>query len=289
MPIFAVMDNNTTHRIMRIDTDKKTDTKLIGTFKDQYAYFESHYNEPIKFYAGYKPCYSEHLFLDNFTEADELIDAVKRNTGVPVWDPKTVPVEHIKALFVGIEHPANSDKIAIQGFNKGQILDISKSLWLSGNVFTMASSTGFNIDDKLVAVIEKKTIKFKSLIKLRGIFNMDRYFKEATDTDLTNFCANTVFKTDAGFDMTLIADTVIRTKITLINKSGILGENISKLKGAAKSVNFDLQTDVSTGIEKIVMPNTKREIKALLTFLDEDIFISVVSSTRYKSSSKRPM
>ncbi|KYP89634.1 hypothetical protein WB91_12070 [bacteria symbiont BFo1 of Frankliniella occidentalis] len=289
MPIFAVMDNNTTHRIMRIDTDKKTDTKLIGIFKDQYTYFESHYNEPISFYAGYTPSYSEHLFIDNFTEADELIDAVKRNTGVPVWDPKTVPVEHIKALFVGVAHPANSDKIAVQGFNKGQILDISKSLWLSGNVFTMASSTGFNIDDKLVAVIDKNTIKFKSLMKLRGIFNMDKYFKEATNADLANFCTNAAFKTDAGFDMALIADTVIRTKITLINKKGILNEEISKLKDAAQRVNFSLQTDLSGGVEKIIMPNTKREIKALLTFLDEDIFVAVVSSTLYKSTSKRPM
>ncbi|MFK8257689.1 DUF4868 domain-containing protein [Erwinia sp. AnSW2-5] len=289
MPIFAVMDNNTTHRIMRIDTDKKTDEKLIGIFKEQHAYFESHYDEPIEFYAGYKPSYSEHLYLKDFTESDDLIDAVRRNTGIPVWDPKTVPVEHIKALFVGIEHRANSDKIAIQSFNKGQILDISKSLWLSGNVFTMASSTGFNIDDKLVAVIEKNTIKFKSLIKLRGIFNMDRYFTEATDADLASFCTNAVFKTDAGFDMKLIADTVIRTKITLINKSGILGEQISKLKNAAQKVNFDLKTDISTGIEKIVMPNTKRDVKALLTFLDEDIFVAEVSRTVFKSTSKRPI
>ncbi|EHQ9369278.1 DUF4868 domain-containing protein, partial [Salmonella enterica] len=85
-----------------------------------------------------------------------------------------------------------------------------------------------------------------------------------------------------------VADTVIRTKVTLINKSGTLNnQTISKLKKAAKKINFPLQTNLVSGVEKIVMPQEKKAIKALLDFLDEDIFTSEITQTIYKSNSKR--
>ncbi|HEN3580699.1 TPA: hypothetical protein ACXR7G_000205 [Yersinia enterocolitica] len=289
MPLFAVMDRNTASRIMRIDTDKDTDQKLVKMFNEQHAKFESHNDTEISFFAGYKPGYSECFYLDDFAETNELIDAIKRSTAVPVWDPKTVPMEHIKALFVAVENAKNGNKIALQTFNKSQILDVSKSLWLSNNVFTMSSSVGFNIDEKLVATIHGKKIKFKSLQKLRSIFDMDIYFSEATNQDLTNFCAHEAFKLADGFDMNIIADTVIRTKITLINKSKILDDyDIGTLKLAAGKIKFDLQTYNENGVEKISMPSTKKEVKALLTFLDEDIFTAEISKKVFRSNSKRP-
>ncbi|MBP1002366.1 DUF4868 domain-containing protein [Serratia fonticola] len=288
MPLFAVMDKNTVNRIMRIDTDKDTDEKIVGIFQNQFKKFEDHHEAEVPFHAGYSPSYGECLYLENFVESTELLDAVKRSTAIPVWNPKTVPMENIKALFVGVDFPADHTKIALQTFNKGQILDVSKSLWLSNNVFTMSSSVGFNVDEKLVATIRRNKIKFKSLQKLRSVFDMDKYFSEATDDDLNNFCAHNSFKSDANFDIKLIADTVIRTKVTLINRSGILSNDINVLKKAARKVNFDLKTMNENGKEKILMPSTKRDVKKLLTFLDEDIFIAEISKIVYRSNSKRP-
>ncbi len=289
MPLFAVMDKNTANRIMRIETDKKTDEKIVKIFQDQFLHFETHHEESIEYCAGYTPSYNECHYLENFVEANELTDAVKRNTAITVWDPKKVPIDNIKALFVGVDFPQDHTKIALQTFNRGQILDVSKSLWLSNNVFTMSTSVGFNVDEKLVATIRRNKIKFKSFQKLRSIFDMDGYFSEATDKDIENFCAHASFKTEEGFDMSIIADTVIRTKITLINKSGILNNEINILKEAAQKINFELKTYIDNGVEKILIPSTKREVKSLLTFLDEDIFIAEISKTRFKSNSKRPM
>ncbi|EAU3184231.1 DUF4868 domain-containing protein, partial [Salmonella enterica] len=58
-------------------------------------------------------------------------------------------------------------------------------------------------------------------------------------------------------------------------------------KKAAKKINFPLQTNLVSGVEKIVMPQEKKAIKALLDFLDEDIFTSEITQTIYKSNSKR--
>lgn len=292
MALFALMDADVATKIFRIELDSTASSTINQIFNDQKLYFEAHHSTVISFYAGYTPSYGECFKLSNFKESDTLIDAVTRNTAIPVWDPKVVDAKHIKALFVGIESPKNNNIIAIQTFNKKQILDTSKSFVMkilsSANTFSKADNVGFNLDDKLVAIINGKDIHFKSFFKLRSIFDMSAYFEEATDKEVNDFAMHSAFEIPPGFKMDIIADTVIRTKVTLINKSGTLNtQNISTLKQAAKKINFPLKTSNSTGVEKIVMPQEKKEIKALLDFLDEDIFTSEITQTVYKSNSKR--
>lgn len=293
MPLFALMDDQVATKIMRIELDKNASDTVTQIFKDQRSHFESHHPTKISFCAGYNPSYDECLSLSNFSGSSLLIDAVKRSTAIPVWDPKTVDIAHIKALFVGVDAPSNNEIIAIQTFNKKQILDTSKSFVMQmvskSNTFTKAQSVGFNIDDKLVALIDGSTISFKSFFKLRSIFNMSNHFEEATDQELRDFSAHTAFEVAPGFKLETVADTVIRTKVTLINKSGTLNtQKMTALKNAAQKISFPLKTSQASGVEKIIMPQTKKEIKALLDFLDEDIFTSEITQTIFKSNSKRP-
>ncbi|HAE4321568.1 TPA_asm: DUF4868 domain-containing protein, partial [Salmonella enterica subsp. enterica serovar Derby] len=119
---------------------------------------------------------------------------------------------------------------------------------------------------------------------------MSSYFSAATDQELNAFSQLSVFSTPQGFDLKSVADTVIRNKVTLINQTGMLTpQNMSKFKSEAAKVNFPLQTIIVGGVEKIVMPSSKKEIKALLDFLEEDIWISGISGRRFKSNSKRPI
>ncbi|MBJ9883219.1 DUF4868 domain-containing protein [Citrobacter sp. Cy232] len=293
MPLFAIMDNNTAVKIVRIKLDRTASEMVGDIFGTQREYFEAHHNSVIPFYAGYNPSYSECFELDNFSDSAILIDAVTRSTAIPEWDPEEINIDHIKALFVGVGTPNEQDCIALQTFNKKQILDTSKSFVMSlvgaANTFSKAEKVGFNIDDKLVAIVKGDKISFRSFFKLRSIFDMTIYFQEATDNDLTVFVSNTAFSVPPGFDLSAVADTPIRNKITLINKSGILdAELLPTLKTAATKIGFPLTTKVVDGQEKIEMPQTKKEIKALLDFLDEDIFTSEISQKIFKSNSKRP-
>ncbi|MGR4048627.1 DUF4868 domain-containing protein [Kosakonia cowanii] len=293
MPLFAVMDNQSALRIVRIKLDRSASTMIHQTFQDQTQHFESHHDSIIPFYAGYNPSYNESFELDNFADSADLIDAVNRNTAIPEWKPDEIDIDHIKALFVGVGNPVASDVIALQTFNKKQILDTSKSFVMSlvgaANTFSKAEKVGFNIDEKLVAIIKKEKIFFRSFFKLRSIFDMNGYFQEATDQDLALFSSHAAFSVAPGFNINAVADTPIRSKITLINKSGILdAQRLPTLKSAAQKIGFPLATIVVEAEEKIVMPQTKKEIKALLDFLDEDIFTSEITQNIFKSNSKRP-
>lgn len=168
MPLFAVMKKTSAVRIYRIDTDQKTDKKIVATFKQQLIDFEKNHPKALPFEAGYSPDSNECSIINNFVEAAPLLDAVKRSTAMPKWDG-TIGLEDVTALFMAPEYPANKDKIAIQIFSKKQILKSSKYLWLNNNVFSMSDLLGFNIDDKLVAIIENQSIKFRSFTSLRSI------------------------------------------------------------------------------------------------------------------------
>ncbi|WP_315707418.1 Kiwa anti-phage protein KwaB-like domain-containing protein [Brenneria uluponensis] len=293
MPLFALMDDQSATKILRIQLDRAANALVSRIFSDQKTRFETHHMTKVSFFAGYTPSCSECFELDNFNDSTLLIDAVTRNTAIPVWDPNIIGIDHIKALFVGVSAPTNNNIIAIQTFTKKQILDTSKSFVMqllgNANTFSQAANVGFNIDDKLVAIIDGNKIFFKSFFKLRSIFDMTPYFQEATDDQLDDFANHASFYLPAGFDIKNIADTPIRSKVTLVNNSGILNsQNLVILKSAAQKINFPLQTQITGTIEKIIMPSTKKEIKALLDFLDEDIFTSDLSQQVFKSNSKRP-
>lgn len=293
MPLFAIMDNQSAIKIVRIKLDRAASVMIDEIFDQQKQHYEAHHDTIIPFYAGYNPSYNESFELDEFNDSSLLIDAVRRNTAIPEWDPDEINIDHIKGLFVGIGTPHNESCIALQTFNKKQILDTSKSFVMSligaANTFSKAEKVGFNIDDKLVAIIKGNKIYFRSFFKLRSIFNMTIYFQEATDEDLAIFSSNAAFSIPEGLDLNAIADTPIRNKITLINKSGILdAELLPVLKSAADKIGFPLKIKDVDGQERIEMPQTKKEIKALLDFLDEDIFTSEISQKVFKSNSKRP-
>ncbi|WIL43092.1 DUF4868 domain-containing protein [Pantoea agglomerans] len=293
MALFALMDNQVTTKVLRIKLDKKSSAMVDQAFKDQKQHFETHHDNIIDFHAGYTPTYDECFVLNDFVEARVLIDAVTRNTAIKEWDPTTIDIKHIKALFVGVESPGNNKIIAVQTFNKKQILDTSKSFLMglvaAKNTFSKADNVGFNIDDKITTYINDDKVYFKSFFKMRSLFDMTRYFEEATDDDVDDFANDPIFSTQLNFNLKSVSDSIIRTKITLIKQSGILNAaNIPALKDAARKIRFPLQTIRVGNAEKIVIPDVKREIKALLDFLDEDIFTSEVTQKIFKSTSKRP-
>lgn len=109
-------------------------------------------------------------------------------------------------------YPQVKDKIAIQTFSKKQILNESRYLWLSKNSFTMSDLLGFNLDDKLVAILEGDKIKFRNFNNLRSIFDMSPYFAEATKQEISDFVNQPVFNIPVGFDLPALADNVIRKK-----------------------------------------------------------------------------
>lgn len=286
MQLFALTNEEFNPHIYNINVDKKASALVKAAFQSMEADFNNAHNETIPFTADYKLGRKEVFFLESFKEHKELKKALKTPKSVPNLHIDRVPLNKILALFTG---STDGKKIVIQRFDSRQVLTPSTMLFLdSKETFTHTTYGGISIGSKITALIQEDTITFGNFNNLRRIFNMDAYFREATDPELDNFQNNGVFSTVEGFKLSSFDDTAIRRKVTLLNQAGILEvDNIPALISAAQELKHPLEIEDGGHGTRIVMPIEKKKIKLLLDFLDSDIYISVVNGKKYRSNSKR--
>ena len=288
MQLFALTDDDLTPNVYNIDVDKSTSRLIKAAFVAMEADFNNAHQETIPFSADYKLEKNEVFILEDFKEHTVLKKALKTPKAVPNLHVDRVPLKLIKALFTGT---SDGKKILIQRFDRSQVLMPSTMLFMdSKETFTHTTFGGISIGPKINALINDDTITFSNFNSLRRVFDMDHYFREATDSELDSFQDNGVFATVEGFKLSDFDDTIIRKKVTLLNHAGILAmENIPALIAAAEELKHTLEIqEVAEGV-RIVMPIEKRKIKLLLNFLDSDIYISAVNGKKYRSNSKKLM
>ncbi|MBK4309138.1 DUF4868 domain-containing protein, partial [Enterobacter hormaechei] len=247
----------------------------------------------VEFSGGYITSGDEFFVIPDFDDVIAVLDAINNPTAIPEWEPEDISVFNIIALFSG--YPEENEKPAIaliQSFDKRQVIDNRRTIFhkpfQAGNTFCQSAEHGIVIDNKLTAILTGTELKFKSFHMLRRIFDVDAYFREATNEELTTFSSHEKFSVAQGFDLTTIADSVIRKKVSLINKSRILEDySVTELRISAAEIGVVLDTENAGEFEKIKMPQIRKDVKRLLHFLDEDYFTSHITRTLYRANSKR--
>lgn len=293
MELFAITDNTVATRIVKIVTNKPTQQTISQLFSEQKTYFENHYTSGVEFSGGYITSNDEYFIIPDFDDVIALLDAINNPTAIPEWDPDEISVHNLISLFSGFAEENGNPAIAlIQSFDKRQVIDNRRTLfqrtYQAENTFCLSAEHGLVIDNKITAILSGTELKFKSFHMLRRIFDVDAYFREATNEELISFSTHTKFEVANGFNLTDIADSVIRKKVSLINKSRILEDyNVTELRLAAAEIGVTLSTSGEGDQEKIIMPQVRKDVKKLLHFLDEDYFTSHITQTLYRANSKR--
>jgi len=109
------------------------------------------------------------------------------------------------------------------------------------------------------------------------------YFEEATDDVIEQFSANNVLSVDSTW-LKNNGNTVIKKQITLIQKSNVLATaNPKKVKTSANK--FNLKIELVDG--KLVLPNDKKQCKDILSFLNEQYYIGLITGKKFRTNSKR--
>lgn len=277
-------------RVMRMPLAHDVQAGITELFRAQEHAFLQGVEEEIKFDGMYRPEENELLYINNFDDVDGIKSAILRPQSTQEFVLKNGALESIKAIFSGY---INNGKIRIllQGFDRRQIINANGfSLIHAQHAFTKFDGGGFNLDNKLTAIIEDDNLKFSSYHYLRKIFDMSAYCKEATDQDLKVFIQHPALQfVDAQIFMN-VADSWVRRKVVLIQQSGILDRcAASKIAATAKYCDLQLQLVGAPGQEKIVLPVDRQEVKQILRFLDEDYYQSPEYTVKYMSKAKRVM
>lgn len=288
MEFFAILNQDYAERILRLNVNNEAQQRMFEIFEQSYQQFEQ-YNEYIAFNVDETPTKTECFFIEQF-ETDLDFSLAKNNPDQvsELHLGENAKLEHIVAIIALTE----DDKILIQNFNRSNIVDLSKTLWVNlfspSNQLVAATNDGIALDDRLIAILSpSQTIYFRSFNVLRHIFDMDHYFREATQEELTDFINNSShFEVSNGFNLSQIDDTVVRTKIAIINKSEILNNyTVEQFIEAADSIGYQLP--VNDTQDKIKMPNHKKPFKELLQFLSSNIYKDAITQkTRIAKSSR---
>lgn len=291
MNLFAIL-RDANRPLVRIPLSAPVQAELKTMFAEQEASFRESAQSKIDFDGKYKPDNGECLTIKDYDDIDNIHYAISNAMNIPEIEPSASEFDSIKALFTG--RVENGKKIALmQSFDKRRVLStkgytIIENIVNPAGTYKKVEGVGLTLDSRLAAILTDKELDFFSFFAVRQIFDMNHYYKLATDDDLKSFSGHAkVHISDFG-NFLGVSDTWVRRKVILITQSGILDKvDTEKAKALALAFNIVINVEQRDGNAVIVLPSDKNELKLVLKFLDEDYFHSLLTNTPSVSNSKR--
>lgn len=229
----------------------------------------------------------EILFDGNFNIQDEeilyvelelpanVIEASKNPIGTNVLNLAT---DDIKTLFW-----VEDNVYYFQNFDKRKLLQNRNVIYWDKTTFNKLSNNALIVDNIINAIHKNNKFYFKSYANANKIFSLLSYFEEATDEIIDQFSTNNVLKIDKTW-LKINGNSIIKKQITLIQKSNVLTTaNPKKVRASANK--FNLKIELVDG--KLVLPNDKKQCKDILSFLNEQYYIGLITGKKFRTNSKR--
>ncbi|WP_431273188.1 hypothetical protein ACQ858_13240 [Variovorax ureilyticus] len=286
--LFALV-NDPAARVQRFSLAREVQAELTTYLEQQEQAFNA-CSDQHEFDGKYKPDAGELLFIDDFDDIDKLGSAIQDPMSVPEVAPTIDLFEKIKALFSGRVESDKSVTVLLQAFDRRRVLSTNGlTIFQSNNVFKKVEGLGLTVDSKLTASLTGKRLRFASFHNARQIFDLSGYFVEATDADIAAFADMEMIGANKSA-LVAMADTWIRRKLALVQQSQILTEvPVADIATAALAFGIEVAVEtVDGGIQRLVLPEAKADLKNLLRFLDDDFYEATLSKTQYVTNSKRP-
>ena len=287
--LFALTDDPVNRRL-KFSLSAEVQQDLTAYLQQQESTFNKNCQDIIPFDGKYKPDLGEVLEINEFDDIDSITDAITNPLSIPEVSPTPESFSHIKALFSGYVDSTGKTVVLIQHFDKKRVISPNGlSIFHAANVYKKIEGVGLTIDNKLTATLSGNSLKFNSFHIIRQVFDLSGYYMEATDVDIHQFAALPTISVENAETLVNASDSWVRRKLWLISQSQILQLiPIAEIKAVAAEFNIHLETTMIEGNEKIKLPETKKELKTILRFLDEDYYKSPLLQNYYITNSKRP-
>lgn len=269
---YALLKDNS---VRKISLTQNVEAQIRELFVNLGETFLDDEMEQIEFNGNYIIDDDEILYVS--MDLDSNFDDVEDNSiGIQTLDLKT---DKLIALFW-----YEAKTYYFQNFDNRKLLKNKSVLVYSKNTYTLLDENAFIIDNIVHAIYKEGKFFFKSYANANKIFSLINFYQEATNEDISLFCSNDKITVDQQWFMDN-ANTIIRKQITLIERSEVLKSvNTKKVKRSAKEFNLIISLD-DTG--KIILPNDKKVCRDILTFLNEQYYIGLISGNKFKTNSKR--
>lgn len=251
--------------------------------------FYREFAQIIPFDPGYKLHEDECFEIQEFPVHEDLISACRQPLSadrIQAGDFANLPIHGI----VGYDFSQGQRKLFFQNFDSRRVLVPGRrmAVWpiSDSSTFQQLQSPVLLLDANITAIWDNGSLKFKSFHLAKQLFDLSAYFAEATDVQIEQFTAHNRLFCPNRTRFSSLCTSWSRTKIALILRGGVLDSTTGELiREAADIVDYPIRMEDG----KIVLPDDKSELKALLQFLDEDIYRGPLSQRRLLSSGKRAL
>lgn len=281
--------------IFALDNDKisvksiETTNETISNLKEiMNVDLEKYKLNAISFDGSYKPDDDESLKIENFDLPNEISEAINNPLGVEKLTACSNDELNIRAIFLTVNDDGIDEKIIFQRTQKKQLLIGGQiTLFWSDDTFISTKKPGVVITDSIDAYYENGTLYFKSYYLANQIFNLNKYYRQATNEDIRNFCQNNCFYVDDLDSLVSASNNWTRKKIAYILDTKVLEKNsIDFIIQEANNLGLNFKTNEKN---QIVFPSELKEQKELLSYLADEIYKGRLTDDIYLTNSKRAL
>ncbi|MFU7558789.1 Kiwa anti-phage protein KwaB-like domain-containing protein [Roseiconus sp. JC912] len=274
------------HTVKRMRVDNTTQNTLIEMFSEQYDQLLENRTR-VAFDGSYNIDETEVYELSKFDIDASMIDAVKQPQSPDDFNLKTD--EHIKAIFAGdYDRKANMPTIYFQSFNKGRLLKKGFTLLGDGNTLKENKKAGITLDTKLAGAVVDGKLLFRNYRTMNSIVDISKFYNEATNEQIDQVLEHDRLLVEDADAVRGHVNSWMRRRFTAILQSGVLDTvTPRKISGRAKKYGLEVNTKKVDDKDAIVFPTDKKQIKSLLTFLNEGYFEGELTGTLFQTNSQR--
>ncbi|WP_077369217.1 Kiwa anti-phage protein KwaB-like domain-containing protein [Anaerosalibacter sp. Marseille-P3206] len=224
--------------------------------------------------------------IENFDLSNEISEAINNPLGVEKLIASNSKELNIRAIFLPVQENEAEEKIIFQRIQKRQILLGNQfTLFWDNDTFISTKKPGIVITDSIDAYYEEGTLYFKSYYWANQIFNLNKYYREATDEDIKEFCSFNCFYVKDLETVIPASNNWTRRKIAYILDSKVLENNSTDyIVEAAKNLGVELDINEDS---KIVFPEDTTKQRELLFYLADEIYKGSLTEDVYLTNSKR--
>ncbi|NHN38949.1 hypothetical protein G8764_16695 [Pseudomaricurvus alcaniphilus] len=283
---FALIKENNETYVNRVALGNELQHELSDMFITQRDDFLNANVDVIPFDGQYKPDPNEILAIGGFELPDPFKEAIDSPMTLPQLHFNEETESKITAIFCG-QNIEGKYSVLVQLFEGTRLIKpkMMNIVFGANDVFQRLEYFGMTLDSKLTAYYEDNQLHFRSYHFTRRIFDLSGHYREATNQEVIELASHEHFAPVNQAEFLEMADHVVRQTIARIQRNDVLGTfSVKDLAEKALDVNLPLELDAN---ERIVLPKEKRELKLVLSFLDDQLFLGPISGqTRISNSSK---
>lgn len=176
-----------------------------------------------------------------------------------------------------------------QIFNSGNLLEnkyIVKFLQEQHN-FNRFTEKAFIINNKIQAIHKNGRLYFKSFPNVSKIFDLKENMVSATDGEVSTFGNNTNITINLDW-LRRHANAKTRRLIKMIIESGTLDTYMGLGRRQRDKLAQSVGVEIIIRDDRIIFPNNIGKINKILEFLNEDVYVGMISSQVFWTNSKKP-